>query len=62
MPDAIIVTEGIQKRFGDVEALKGIDLEVTQGSVLGLLGRVFGSSPPCSSRTRGAPPSRGSMS
>jgi ABC-2 type transport system ATP-binding protein len=35
---AIIQTDGIQKRFGDVEALKGIDLEVAEGSVFGLLG------------------------
>src|SRR5438270_13466509 len=33
-----IVVEGIVKRFGDVTALDGIDLEVPPGTVLGLLG------------------------
>jgi ABC-2 type transport system ATP-binding protein len=35
---AAIVVEGIEKRFGKVEALKGIDLQVGQSTVLGLLG------------------------
>jgi ABC-2 type transport system ATP-binding protein len=34
----IIRTEQLERRFGDVEALKGIDLEVETGTVLGLLG------------------------
>jgi daunorubicin resistance ABC transporter ATP-binding subunit len=33
-----IVVEGLVKRFGDVLALDGIDLEVAQGTVFGLLG------------------------
>src|SRR5437588_1881521 len=33
-----IVVEGIVKRFGDVIALDGIDLEIPAGTVLGLLG------------------------
>jgi ABC-2 type transport system ATP-binding protein len=33
-----IVVEGLRKRYGEVEALAGIDLEVEQGSVFGLLG------------------------
>lgn len=33
-----IYTEELSKRFGRVEALRGIDLEVPAGSVLGLLG------------------------
>ena len=34
----IIRTEALERRFGKVEALKGIDLEVDAGSVRGLLG------------------------
>jgi ABC-2 type transport system ATP-binding protein len=37
MPDAIIV-EGLQKRFGSVVALDGVDFAVPTGTVLGLLG------------------------
>jgi ABC-2 type transport system ATP-binding protein len=36
--DAVIVAEGLVKRFGDVVALAGIDLEVQRGTVFGLLG------------------------
>jgi daunorubicin resistance ABC transporter ATP-binding subunit len=36
-PNAIVV-EGLRKRFGSVEALAGIDLEVEEGTVFGLLG------------------------
>jgi ABC-2 type transport system ATP-binding protein len=36
--DAIIRSEGVEKRFGSVEALKGIDMEVMPGTVFGLLG------------------------
>jgi ABC-2 type transport system ATP-binding protein len=35
--DAIVV-EGLQKRFGEVEALRGVDFLVPTGTVLGLLG------------------------
>src|SRR6266496_3607665 len=38
MADHIIRTEQLAKRFGTVEALKGIDLEVEAGTVFGLLG------------------------
>jgi ABC-2 type transport system ATP-binding protein len=38
LADPIIRTEQLQKRFGEVEALKGIDLEVEAGTVFGLLG------------------------
>jgi ABC-2 type transport system ATP-binding protein len=37
MTDAILA-EGLEKRFGDVVALKGVDLHVPKGTVLGLLG------------------------
>ena len=33
-----IYAEALVKRFGKVEALKGVDLSVPQGTVLGLLG------------------------
>jgi ABC-2 type transport system ATP-binding protein len=33
-----IMTEGLKKHFGTVEALKGVDLQVPTGSVLGMLG------------------------
>jgi ABC-2 type transport system ATP-binding protein len=33
-----IEAEGLQKRFGDVEALRGVDLQAERGTVLGLLG------------------------
>src|SRR5215470_6438606 len=33
-----IVAEGLSKRFGPVQALKGIDLEQPAGTVLGMLG------------------------
>src|SRR5436309_377803 len=35
---AAIRAEGLVKRFGAVEALAGVDLEVPPGTVLGLLG------------------------
>jgi len=36
--DRAIVVRGVRKRFGDVRALDGVDLEVAHGTVLGLLG------------------------
>src|SRR5437764_4243550 len=38
MPDSAIAVQGLQKRFGDVIALDGIDFEVPPASVFGLLG------------------------
>jgi ABC-2 type transport system ATP-binding protein len=38
MSDNAIRAEGLVKRFGDVEALAGVDLAVPAGTVLGLLG------------------------
>jgi daunorubicin resistance ABC transporter ATP-binding subunit len=38
MSDNAIIVEGLEKRFEDVVALAGIDLEVREGTVFGLLG------------------------
>ena len=38
MTDPAIVVESLAKRFGKVEALKGVDLQVPPSTVLGLLG------------------------
>jgi ABC-2 type transport system ATP-binding protein len=38
MPDLAIRVEGLTKRFGAVEALSGIDLDIPKGTVFGLLG------------------------
>jgi daunorubicin resistance ABC transporter ATP-binding subunit len=38
MPTPAIVAEGLSRRFGDVTALDGLDLEVARGTVTGLLG------------------------
>jgi ABC-2 type transport system ATP-binding protein len=38
MSSPIIRTEQLERRFGKVEALKGVDLQVETGTVLGLLG------------------------
>ena len=38
MSDSAIVVEGLRKRYGDVEALAGIDFAVPRGTVFGLLG------------------------
>ena len=36
--DMMIEAEGLQKHFGDVEALAGLDLAVPSGQVLAILG------------------------
>src|SRR5881394_2595155 len=38
MAEAAIIAEGLQKSYGNVHALRGVDLRAEQGSVLGLLG------------------------
>ena len=38
MSDTAIAVRGVRKRFGEVEALAGVDFEVPPGSVFGLLG------------------------
>ena len=34
----MITAENLKKSFGAVEALKGVDLDVPEGTILGLLG------------------------
>ena len=36
--DIAVQAEGLVKRFGDTQALDGVDLAVRRGTVLGLLG------------------------
>src|ERR1700728_802146 len=38
MSDDVVVAEGLRKRFKHTEALRGLDLTVTAGTVCGLLG------------------------
>ena len=38
MSMAVIAASGVRKRFGDVEAVAGLDLEVREGECFGLLG------------------------
>ena len=38
MPDAAIIAEDVHKRFGDVDALAGVNLQAPAGKVFGLLG------------------------
>jgi ABC-2 type transport system ATP-binding protein len=38
MAEPIVVAEGLHKRFGDTHALRGLDLEIAEGSVCGVLG------------------------
>ena len=39
MADAVIETRDLRKRFGDVAAVRGLDLRVEPGSICGFLGR-----------------------
>jgi ABC-type multidrug transport system ATPase subunit len=36
--DAAVETEGLRKSYGEVDALRGVDLRVEAGTVFGLLG------------------------
>ena len=38
MPEPAIVASGLRKAYGDVEAVRGIDLQVGVGEVFGFLG------------------------
>ncbi len=35
---ATVIARGLEKRFGDIEAVRGIDLDVEQGEIFGFLG------------------------
>lgn len=37
MPDSTVHVEGVVKRFGTTTALAGVDLDVEEGTVFGLL-------------------------
>ncbi|MGH3095347.1 MAG: ATP-binding cassette domain-containing protein [Streptosporangiales bacterium] len=38
MDEPLVLVEGVRKRFGEMEALRGLDMRVAEGSVFGLLG------------------------
>lgn len=38
-PMTMIQLEGVSKHFGDVQALKGLDMSVNEGEIYGFLGR-----------------------
>src|ERR1700710_3179754 len=38
MPEAMVKLAGIHKRFGELEGLRGVDLEVAKGEVVCILG------------------------
>jgi ABC-2 type transport system ATP-binding protein len=38
MPDAVISARGLAKSYGDVQAVRGIDLDVSQGEIFAFLG------------------------
>ena len=38
MAEAVIAVAGLRKAYGDVEAVRGLDLEVRRGEVLAFLG------------------------
>ena len=37
MPDPILLVENLEKRYGDVHAVRGVSFSVEEGEVFGLL-------------------------
>lgn len=37
MPDAVVI-ENVMKRFGEIEALRGLSMSIRQGEIYGVLG------------------------
>jgi ABC-2 type transport system ATP-binding protein len=62
MSEPILVAQDLEKPFGDVEAVKGISLQVARGEVLGLLGpNGAGKTTTISMLTGLFPPSKGTI-
>ena len=38
MPETVISVQGLRKSYGDFEAVRGLDLEVSSGEVFAFLG------------------------
>ena len=47
--DLVISTQGLTKTFGEVQALKNLDLQVPQKTIFGFLGPTGRAKPPPSS-------------
>jgi len=46
MPESVIQVENLIKRYGDVEAVRGVSFSVEEGEVFGLLGPTAPAKPP----------------
>lgn len=38
MPEPILIARGLHKSYGDIHAVRGVDLEIARGEIFGLLG------------------------
>jgi len=38
MPEPILIAKGLHKSYGDIHAVRGVDLEIARGEIFGLLG------------------------
>jgi ABC-2 type transport system ATP-binding protein len=38
MTDDVVTVRGLRKRYGDVDAVNGVDLDIRRGEVFGILG------------------------